>query len=552
MDRIVELDVGGRAFKTFRSTLTSGSDFFRARFSDVWDVEPQKPIFVDRDPVGFAHVLNLLRDPNYSFPHETYGHELEFFGIRVPVVPVDDEEDDLQVRNHETVPEQSSTLRRAFKTAQSVHTFSLMGLIARGITNLKPEHNELGPRMSIDHPFVRFSKRAIFQKTCHTRVSIESLKTEETHLTAFALHPSQFADAWDDPRLILRFRSEEPLPRTRVEFFRRGFLSALLKQVDLLAMPVQLVDNCVVQPQTLDRTKLRLLANLNVETLEALELVREEQVGERASLFDRVFAESPGELSVSLDCIFKLCDGASEECDAIPDCKDFLCAVAFVVKHRLIDGFPVELVDVRMTANCYLFDNDVRPRPADVARGQLTVDLWCPGCQKHCKPGILPPPNQLAFLDWRQESFAVDPGKSEFAVELDRDGWGGVLHEIMFFVRQEADDGPDKVLAGKQTLVRVRKMELCLNHQMWVPWSERELVEAMAEHDWKPASPIYKLHYGAQGTDLRRFDTFRLRVTLWRPALRASKLHVCIKSQLRMRRFKEAEWPDSLQSVTIV
>lgn len=86
-DRRVQLNVGGKLFETLRSTL-SGSSYFEARLSDRWNPacvskedEKEIVVFLDRDPVGFAHVLNLLRDSNYPFPFQRYGYELGFYGV---------------------------------------------------------------------------------------------------------------------------------------------------------------------------------------------------------------------------------------------------------------------------------------------------------------------------------------------------------------------------------------------------------------------------------------------------------------------------------------
>lgn len=540
-DAVVELDVGGQLFKTYRSTLVSGSGYFRARLSERWNSQTNGPVFVDRDPVGFAHVLNLLRDPNYPFPHETYGHELAFFIVGDPGVEAgreEDDDDDLRERHHEPT---TST-----KTADSTFFFRLVGLCHTGISNLKPEDNEMGPRRSTDRPILRFRKQAIFQQTNFTRVSIERLSRNNPWPAVFALYPSRNADAWDDPRLVLRFRSKRLLPRTRAEFFRLGLLSALLKKVDLLALPLDFVET---EPELgeFDLDKLPILARMHSEQAEALELAREERnpIAESTSLYDRVFAESPGEISISLDCMFKLCDAYSEECDAIPYCKDFLHCVAFAVDPRPTDESGLELTDVWMTANCYFFDLPVRqisrnPRQPSEGEGELpAMEL------------LQPPPSQLAYMQWTQESFFVERGQRNIVVSLNSNNWASVLHEIMFFVRQDANESAS-LLAGQRTLVRVKKVELCFNSVGWVPWSERELLEAMAEQDWKLASPVYKLHYGAQGTDLRRIDQVRLRLTFWDPMLRPSQLHVCLKTQLRMRRYPRGDWPENLQSVTIV
>ena len=44
----------------------------------------KEPIFIDRDPELFKHVLRFLRDPKYNIPIICYG-ELEYFGIESDV-----------------------------------------------------------------------------------------------------------------------------------------------------------------------------------------------------------------------------------------------------------------------------------------------------------------------------------------------------------------------------------------------------------------------------------------------------------------------------------
>ena len=75
---IVTLDVGGEFFKTYRSTLEK-SPYFYAMFN-TWNQvkKPDQPIFIDRNPRRFRHILNLLRNSKYPFPKDSYP-ELNFF-----------------------------------------------------------------------------------------------------------------------------------------------------------------------------------------------------------------------------------------------------------------------------------------------------------------------------------------------------------------------------------------------------------------------------------------------------------------------------------------
>lgn len=79
-DDAVVLDVGGCIFKTHKSTLMPCA-YFAAILDGPWsETQEKKPIFVDRDPEHFRHVLALLRDPQHEFPQELM-YELEFYGI---------------------------------------------------------------------------------------------------------------------------------------------------------------------------------------------------------------------------------------------------------------------------------------------------------------------------------------------------------------------------------------------------------------------------------------------------------------------------------------
>lgn len=72
----ITLDVGGTLFKTTSVTL-SNSIYLTALIKDTKIMEP---IFIDRCPVIFQHVLNYLRDPLYIYP-STHLSELGFYGV---------------------------------------------------------------------------------------------------------------------------------------------------------------------------------------------------------------------------------------------------------------------------------------------------------------------------------------------------------------------------------------------------------------------------------------------------------------------------------------
>lgn len=88
MSNIVLLDVGGKIFKTTRSTL-SHATYFTSLF-ERWQYKPDEPYFIDRDEEGFKHVLRYLRDNNYDIPKE-YHYELEFYGINYVEKEIEEE-----------------------------------------------------------------------------------------------------------------------------------------------------------------------------------------------------------------------------------------------------------------------------------------------------------------------------------------------------------------------------------------------------------------------------------------------------------------------------
>ncbi len=85
MATIIKLNVGGTFFDTTETTL-QGSDFFKGliRNRDTFTTDIENRYFIDRSGMAFEHVLNLLRDINYSFPEEYLG-ELDFYGIAEPI-----------------------------------------------------------------------------------------------------------------------------------------------------------------------------------------------------------------------------------------------------------------------------------------------------------------------------------------------------------------------------------------------------------------------------------------------------------------------------------
>lgn len=78
LPKTVTINVGGTVFQTTKQTL-EGSTYFQSALLR-WLNAPEQPIFVDRCPMAFRHVLNRMRDPQYPFPNK-YAFELEFYGV---------------------------------------------------------------------------------------------------------------------------------------------------------------------------------------------------------------------------------------------------------------------------------------------------------------------------------------------------------------------------------------------------------------------------------------------------------------------------------------
>lgn len=76
MGTIIILDVDETLFKITQTTLEL-SYYFKMMLSDVYKERLDRPIFINRSPEGFRHILDFLRDNNYKIP-STYEYELNF------------------------------------------------------------------------------------------------------------------------------------------------------------------------------------------------------------------------------------------------------------------------------------------------------------------------------------------------------------------------------------------------------------------------------------------------------------------------------------------
>ncbi len=91
MSDIIELNVGGRHYTTYQSTLEKYPDkFLAALVSDRWETKDKDGrYFIDRDGDMFAHVLNFLRTGNVSnvvldnklVNFEDFREEMSYYGF---------------------------------------------------------------------------------------------------------------------------------------------------------------------------------------------------------------------------------------------------------------------------------------------------------------------------------------------------------------------------------------------------------------------------------------------------------------------------------------
>eukprot|EP01038_Epipyxis_sp_PR26KG_P005322 gene5322-7387_t len=72
MNSIIELDVGGKLFRTTKATLCNVDGYFsRMLLNDRWNeknsTDASTPIFIDRDPLTFPSILSFLRSRRVFF-----------------------------------------------------------------------------------------------------------------------------------------------------------------------------------------------------------------------------------------------------------------------------------------------------------------------------------------------------------------------------------------------------------------------------------------------------------------------------------------------------
>jgi hypothetical protein len=86
-DVVVTLDVGGMAFKTSIETMASKKG---SLFAALVATEARRYYFIDRDPMYFPHILNILRGarvPEGVLKEPGFIDELKFYGLETPMPP---------------------------------------------------------------------------------------------------------------------------------------------------------------------------------------------------------------------------------------------------------------------------------------------------------------------------------------------------------------------------------------------------------------------------------------------------------------------------------
>ena len=84
----VKFNVGGKHFEVSRALIEQNLDTMLSKMiSEVWEKEPEKPMFIDRDGDMFAHVLNYLRygsiELSTTIPQAMFKRELDYYGIQL-------------------------------------------------------------------------------------------------------------------------------------------------------------------------------------------------------------------------------------------------------------------------------------------------------------------------------------------------------------------------------------------------------------------------------------------------------------------------------------
>ena len=256
-DSIVELNVGGRAFATYRSTLTRRSAYFDALFNrfggDVgWRQPLSKPLlgceaaqprlqsslddsadealftfatadrlpFIDRSGVLFEHVLNHLRDPAYPVPEMCRG-EFLFFGVPWPydpIVPLDlpvspvDEHKTTRMSRTPVAPEPALLGCRA---GGILHLIQFLQCASHVLSPSAVDYEGLGMRFPAELSCTETNGLALYPASC----SLPSTGSGTRPAVHFPL--SKFSDAVCELTMISEKRLGLPFSEVRLVYQHR-------------------------------------------------------------------------------------------------------------------------------------------------------------------------------------------------------------------------------------------------------------------------------------------------------------------------------------------
>lgn len=450
MDSTLKLNVGGTIFETRRSTLVSGSQFFEALLSDRWKgtaCVTDEPLFLDRDPVGFGHVLNYLRDANYPFPTSNYRHELDFYGVHHPCVS-DVEDDDETVTAIDSL--QLAGLLKASSSLQTSREFG--GLESRNevVQPMRP----LTLPSRILPPMFQLSSRQTHSVclTQQTPTEIDKCDNSTYHLS--------FGGAFGDAscEMYLEFKLvgliATPVPSCVSELVESGILERMIIKISFFLNDTEIdsMSGATLTHYNLNGDSSRPpLPSATGRTLR--DTVHREESIDRFSLrlpMFQVYLAEDGLLRPM--CFFTNAIGRAR--------------MELKVKQRVM-GF--ELVEPRLRAKTIRLGMDER----DV--------LFTSGFSQW----------DLAILRWNDCSSIFGFFRnSSVQVPLDR---FGMVMQITFSIR----DVPE--MGRASTFHRIRRARLLANQMEYIRISERELLDRMADDLFFPRHPVYTLSFSSDG-----------------------------------------------------
>lgn len=450
MDSTLKLNVGGTIFETRRSTLVSGSQFFEALLSDRWKgtaCVTDEPLFLDRDPVGFGHVLNYLRDANYPFPTSNYRHELDFYGVNHPCFS--DAEDDDET---ETAVD-SSQLAGLLKSSCSFQTSREFGGVESRNEVVQPMRPLALPLRILPKMFqlsARQTHSALLSQQAPTKV-------DEANNSIYHL---PFGGAFGDAscELYLEFKlvglMATPVPSTVSELVESGILERTIVKISFFLNDSEIdsMNGATLTHYNLNGDSSRPpLPSATGRTLR--DTVHREESIDRFSLRLPMFQ------------VYLAEDGLLRPTSFFTDAFG-RAHMELEVKRRVM-GF--ELVEPRLRAKT-------------ICLGREERDVLYTSCFSQW---------DLAILRWnyRCDIFGFSRNSS---IQVPLDSFGMVM-QITFSIR----DVPE--MGRASTFHRIRRVRLLANQMEYIRISERELLDRMADDLFFPRHPVYTLSFSSDG-----------------------------------------------------